>query len=140
MAAYATKQDIIDRYGPIDLLISSDRDGDQVEDTNVVTAALDDGAGEINAWISARHDLPLAEVPDILKSCNVDIAFYRLNFRASTLTDEIKARYTQCIELMQAIAEGEASLGLDDPPVSIGGAASITGPERLFTRTTLRDL
>jgi phage gp36-like protein len=140
MAAYATQPDIVARYGPNALLMASDRDDDQKQDTDTVAAALDDATGEINAWISARYDLPLSEVPAVLVECCVDIAFYRLHFLHSTLTDEIKERYQQCIELMQAIAAGEASLGLDDPPVSIGGAATMVGPPRLFTRDTMRNI
>lgn len=140
MPAYAVEQDITDRYGPDSIKLASDRDDDQVNDSETVDKALDDATGIINAWISARYDLPLTVVPDVLVSCCVDIAFYRLHFLHGTLTDEIKDRHKQCVEMLKAIAEGDASLGLDDPPTSVGGAASIEGPPRLFTRTTLRNL
>lgn len=141
MPAYAVEQDIIDRYGPDQVKLASDRDDDQVNDSDTVLKALEDACGIVNAWIGARYDLPLTPpFPEVLISCTVDIAFYRLHFRHGVLTDEIKDRHKQCMEMLKAIADGDASLGLDDPPTSVGGAASIVGPERLFTRTTLRNL
>jgi phage gp36-like protein len=140
MAAYATKDDIIDRYGPEILNIAADRDRDQVEDTDTVQASLDDATGEINAWISARYDLPISPVPDVLKSCCVDIAVYKLHITHDILTDERRRRYEDCIELLKAIAAGKASLGLDDPPTSVGGGVTLFGPERLFTRATQRNI
>lgn len=141
MPAYANTQDIIDRYGPDSVKLASDRDHDQVNDTETVTKALEDACGIINVWIGAKYDLPLTPpFPEALIACNVDIAHYRLHFQHGVLTDEIRQRYDDCIALLKAIADGDASLGLDDPPTSVGGAATLDGPGRLFTRTTLRNL
>jgi phage gp36-like protein len=138
--AYATKQDIIDRYGVEILAVASDRDRDLVEDTSVVASALDDATGEIDAWIAAKYDLPLPSVPAHLVLCCVDIAIYRLHVTHDILTDERRQRYEDCVALLRAIAKGDASLGLDDPPASIGGDAYLSAGDRLFTRTTMQGL
>lgn len=60
--AYATRQDIIDRYGEDELIVAADHDEDGVADATVVEQGLADASDEIDAYLAGRYTLPLAVV------------------------------------------------------------------------------
>lgn len=139
--AYAVKQDIIDRYGEEFLQTVADRDEDFELDDTAITKELDDAFGWINTYISARYDLPIvAPIPEILVALNVDIAVYRICQTWDNLTDEKRRRFEDAVALLKDIAAGDAGLGLDVPPATVGGGATIQSEDRIFTRTLMRGL
>jgi len=138
--AYATQQDMEDRYGHDALLMVADRDNDGEIDTEVVVRALSDATAEIDPYLASRYSMPLAEVPDLLVRLCVDIAFYRLSGDADTYTEEKRQRYEDTVSLLSRIASGKVSLGLATPPPSVGGGVVISGPVRLFSRDTMGGL
>lgn len=131
--AYAVEQDIADRYGADALLVVADRDGDGFVDSDIVETALVDAGAEIDAYLTAKYDLPLKDVPPVLTRLSVDIALYRLSGDAGALTEERRQRYEDAIKLLEAISTGKASLGLENPPASVGSVWSASKP-RLFKR------
>lgn len=135
---YATLQNIVDRYGDDALSIVADRDNDGVVDAPVVSQALDDASEEIDTWIGKKYSLPLAVVPGVLIRLCVDIALYRLS-PDNSYTEEKRNRYTDALKHLKAIANGEASLGLDaiDEPESSAGDVELISPERQFSRSTM---
>lgn len=136
--SYANQQDLVARYGTDAVLLVADRDEDGEIDAEVVVRALADAAGEIDAYVSRRHELPLSSTPRVLVSLTVEIAMYRLSAEADTLTDEKRQRYEDAVRLLGRIASGEVLLGTT--PRRAGGAALIEGPQRLFSRRSLRGL
>ncbi|WP_126456727.1 gp436 family protein [Sulfuriflexus mobilis] len=134
---YATQQDIIDRYSLEELLILADRDDDGVADADVVDRALIDADAEVNAYLAAKYDLPLATTPDVITRLCVDIVMYRLADDAGTATDERRLRYDDAVTLLSRIAKGIVSLGLPKPPASSNGGVTVTSNDRRFKRGTL---
>jgi phage gp36-like protein len=134
--AYATTQDIIDRYGKDQLLILADRDGDGIADVEVTDRALADADSEIDLHVGKVYDLPLATVPSVLVQVAVDIAIYRMCNNDALVTEEIRTRYKDARGTLRSIAKGETSLGAIHE--SSGGAASgpaiVSGSPRVFGR------
>ena len=136
--AYATQQDIVDRYGDDALYVAADRNNDDAIDTAAVARALNDATDEINAYIGKRYVLPLNPVPTVLTRLCVDIALYRLS-TGTALTEEKRTRYTDCINLLKGIGNGDADLGIADgssDPTSVGDAELISN-DRQFSRGTM---
>ena len=133
---YATPEQITDRYGEEALLLLADRDGDGQVDAEVLEQALADATAEIDAYLAAKYELPLAKTPEVLVRLCVDIAAYRLASDADTGTEERRKRYEDVVKLLGRIAKGEVRLGRADPSSADG--ASVESPERIFNRKTLQ--
>jgi phage gp36-like protein len=146
--AYATQADIVTLYGD-DALHVADRDGDGLADSAAVARALDHASAEIDTHIAARYALPLASTPAMLTAWCVDIALYRLALTADVLSEEHRRRYDDALAALRRVAEGKAALVFPaDPNPDPEAEPEDTsprpivagGPERLFSRATLRDL
>lgn len=110
---YATQQNMIDEYGAIELVQLTDR-GEPPSgaiDAGVLDRALAAADDEINAYLAARYALPLASAPKILTGLACDIARFRLYKDAAPAI--VVDRYKATVRLLEAIAAGKASLGLD---------------------------
>lgn len=130
---YAEKQDIIDRYGedllwtialsPADPEVPGSEDA--IDDV-AVDRALNGASNEIDTYINARYEMPLATVPPILVDCCVDIAIYNLA-HGPELSDDIESRYKNRIALLARISKGDADLGLPkaQKPQPSGGAGIV---------------
>jgi len=132
--SYASQQGIVDRYGEEALLLLADRDGDGLVDPDVIGQALADSEAEIDAYLAARYQLPLAVVPAVLTRLAVDIVVYRLAADAGPATEERRQRYEDAVDLLRRISRGEASLGLSEAPASTGGGVHMTSAPRRFGR------
>ncbi|CCU70934.1 gp436 family protein [Thalassolituus oleivorans] len=132
--AYATQQNMADRYGDDQLLIVADRDNDSVVDAAVIEQALLDASAEIDTYVAAKYALPLSTVPTVLTRLCVDISMYRLAADRDIATEERRKRYEDAVYLLRRIATGEVSLGIQTPPPSSNGAVVVTSQARRFGR------
>lgn len=136
MTIYATKQDIIDRYGEDLLLRIADRDNDDTIDDTAVTKALADQADEIDVYLSARCDLPLTTVPGVLKRLNVDMAVYQL--AGDEVQEHQQKRYENAVNLLIRISKGEVKLGLpEESQPEESETMAVDAADKLFGRDTL---
>lgn len=131
---YATRQDIIDRYGDDELIVSADHDGDGTADRAVVEQGLQDASDAIDVHIGERYPLPLKSVPPVLIRLCVDMALYLMS-KPPAITDEKRRRYEDAVKLLTKISEGKGTLGEHDP----GGTGSAGGSffhanDRVFKR------
>lgn len=139
---YATRQDMIDRYGEADLIRMTDRAGalDAIDET-VLATALDDAAAEINGYLRKRYDLPLDPVPRILTTMACDIAFYRLLGTQASDVSQAGTFYNSAIAYLRKAAAGEVSLGdetgSDTEDTTIGPLVD-DGPDPAFSRDSLK--
>src|SRR5574341_1516172 len=103
---YAVKQDMIDRFGDVELKQLTDRTGaiDTIDDT-VLGKALADADAEINGYLAGRYTLPLASTPLILVGMACDIARFRLY--KPQATEEVRQRYEDAIKYLTKVAEGK---------------------------------
>lgn len=139
---YATLDDLKKQL-PEDLLINlTDDGGSGIIDTTVTDAALETADVEIDGYLGARYDLPLSPVPAIIAKQAVDIAIYNLYARRQGPPEHWQKRYDNTIRFLERIADGRISLGRDssgEATPATDNSMAVT-PERLFSRTSMKDL
>jgi len=110
---YASKQDMIDRFGEDELIALTDRSTPPagVIDDVVLNAALADADDEINSYLQSKYNLPLASTPLLIAKLARTIARYNLYDKQPP--DHIETRYKASIKTLEAIAKGVVHLGLD---------------------------
>lgn len=114
--AYATLQDLIDRFSNDQVLLAADRDGDGIVDETVVDTALDDATAEIDSYLAEVYTLPLVTVPALIKRLCADIAMHRLSPEADIATEGRRTRYQEAVSILKKLAKREISLGLATTP------------------------
>ncbi len=112
--SYASKQEMIDRFGSDELIQLTDRATPPagVIDDTVLNAALADADDEINGYLQAKYTLPLASVPLLIKKLARTICRY--NLYDDLPPEHIESRYTGAIKTLEGIARGLMHLGLDN--------------------------
>lgn len=139
--AYATVQDLTDRFGEAELIALTDRADPPAGavDATVAAKALDDASQLIDGYLAGRYALPLASVPSLLVTLCGDIARYRLH--TDSAEGEPKARYDDAIRLLRDISGGRLTLQIAGAePAATGGQVLHAAPERVFTAATLGGL
>lgn len=118
---YATRDDMISRFGEEEIRLLTDRDGSAgaIVDA-VLDQALADASAEIDGYIGGRYSLPLATVPDVLVRLCCDMARYLLHDERAP--EQLQKRYEACLKFLIRLGTGELSLGVLD--------ASDTGPSQ----------
>lgn len=137
--SYATQQDLVDRFGELELIQLSDRDGAAAIDADVVAKALSDADELVDSYIAARVALPLSTVPARLVRVAGDIARYYLH--ADAPTEQVRTAYKDAVAWLKDIGQGKATLGEDGTAAAapVDATVQFTGDERAFTRSGLRD-
>ncbi|WP_301673101.1 gp436 family protein [Neisseria blantyrii] len=137
--AYATVEDMVARFGELEVLQLTDRNNEGLIDRAVAQTALVDATAEIDAYLG-RFRRPFEDVPPILVRLCCDIARYRLTAAQGVLiTEEIRNRYKiDVLELLKALAKGDIQLGIDDAGAEIqadsDGVMFVNGKNRIFGR------
>lgn len=111
--SYASKANMLTRFGENEVIALTDRQNLGVIDDTVLDGALAEADAEIDPYLAPRHKLPLANVPKILTGFACDIARYRLCGAGVTETDEVRNRYKDAIKFLDSVASGKLGLGLD---------------------------
>jgi phage gp36-like protein len=141
--AYATLQDLIDRFGRTELVQLTDRTNKPAStiDESVVARALADAEAEINGYVAKRYQLPLVTVPDALTKKACDIARYYLHGKAADKDSQVYLAYKAAIAWLQDVARGLVIIeAAGIAPDAVGGGAIRANPSgRVFTRQSLRD-
>ena len=137
--AYATPEDMVARFGDLEIIEITDRRRTGGIDREAAQVALDDATAEIDAYLG-RFRRPLHAVPPILVRLCCDIARYRLTAASGVLvTEEIRNRYKiDVLDLLRAIARGDVQIGADNEGREIqadgGGVVFFNGKNRIFGR------
>ena len=139
--SYATKQDMIDRFGETELVQITnpeDRSAETINDARL-NQALADADAEIDGYLIGRYTLPLASTPVVLKRSACDIArYYLYDDRA---TEQVTKRYDGVVTFLKSVAKGDIALSLieaqEDTPAAAG--VEIAADPRVFTRDSLKD-
>lgn len=141
---YATQQDMIDRFGELELVQLTDRVNTPVStvDAVVVGRALSDASAKIDSYLTKVVRLPLAPVPDVLVKTAADIARYYLHGKNADKDSPVTAAYNEAIAWLRDASRGlvELSAGGETPAPAGGGSVKAVAPNRVFTRDTLRQL
>lgn len=139
--AYATTQDLIDRFGEDEIRAVSDRADPPAGaiDQDVVAKAVSDASEEIDGYLAKRYALPIAgTVPAVLVQLASDIA--RLRLHRHIPPDDVKDAYTRAVKRLQEIAAGDFILQLDGVEPKQGGinTAEIASPPRVFSSESMK--
>jgi len=133
---YCTKQDMIDRFGELELAQRTDHASGEVIDDAVLTLKMTDAANEINSYLT-QYALPLPSVPAGLVSRACDIARYNL-YQNLDLDKEsmVKVRYSDAVAWLKMVAKGDVQLGMDDSGslADTQTVVAVESPPRLFGR------
>ncbi|MEC7118513.1 MAG: DUF1320 domain-containing protein [Pseudomonadota bacterium] len=108
---YATRDDLIDRFGATDIQNLERRlSADKQPDPSISERAIADAEEEANSYISVRHTLPLSVVPEVLRRAICDMARYALY--TNTPLDEVTKRYELALTWLKRVADGKVILML----------------------------
>ncbi len=136
---YATKQDLIERFGEDELVDLTDRAEPPAGaiDEAVLGEALATADGQIEAHLRVRYAVPVAPVPDLLVGVAADIARYRLytDNPPEVVSDRHKAAMKTLGDLARGIITLDATAATE---ASSGGSVRISTPDRVFTSKTLK--
>lgn len=122
--AYATEEDMRRACG--DEFVTDVTPTDATGPSLTIDQALDDASAELDAYLSARYELPLSSTPRVLRRPCIDVAAYMLANAHTRLTNTIEDRYEAAIKLMRLIGEGKAGLGRDEPSSKVEGSTTGT--------------
>ncbi|MEM6836263.1 MAG: DUF1320 domain-containing protein [Cyanobacteria bacterium P01_C01_bin.120] len=136
---YATETEFIEAFGlelTIELTNLENPEADAVDST-VMDRALNRATSLINGYLG-RYTLPLATVPELLKSLCLDIARYYLGIYGKE--DDVRQRYEDAMMQLRQIASGTLKLGLPtaDAPAVESGSPQFSAPRRVFDSDSLR--
>lgn len=136
--AYVTTDDMVQRFGELEMIQLTDREAATGEvDATVLAAVIADAQAEVDSYLSVRYALPLTVVPDILRSYTADVARYRLY--DIEIPEIVKKRYDDALRFLRDVSARRASLDKDvngvEAPVSNG--VKISAPARVFNGTNM---
>ena len=129
--AYATLQDLVDRFGAEELTLIADRTGAGVLDTVAVGRALDDAGQIIDSYLGSRYAVPLNPVDPIVTLWACDITRFLLN--KSDVSDAVKARYATAIKMLGLAQSGALTLQANGTDaVTLSDTVQLAGSPRVF--------
>lgn len=122
MPTYATRQNMIDRFGEAEIIQLTDRAErpTNVINDGVLNRALEDADGEIDSALAARYTLPLVSIPKVLVRIACDLARYHLY--DDVAGESVRERYEDAKAYLKQLATGMMSLGLDSGNATIAAA------------------
>jgi len=138
--AYATLQQLTDRYGERMLINLTDR-GDVATDTidtDAVDRAIADTQAVIDGYLAGRYALPLESVPDLVADLAQAIAIYKLHVVATD--PKIETDYKDAIKALEKIASGMITLEVAgvEPAGSGSSGVQVTDRDRPMTADNLK--
>ncbi|WKE64337.1 DUF1320 family protein [Gallaecimonas kandeliae] len=108
---YAALADMQARFGEDELIVLTDRAQAGVIDQAVLDGALADATATIDGYLAGRYPLPLAQVPPVLVRLCCDLTRYYLYDEQAT--DQVTKRHDAALKMLDQMASGAISLGLD---------------------------
>ncbi len=141
--AYSTTQDIKDRINEDTLIQLTDTSSSGVLDEALVQSAIADADSIINSMISPVYQVPLANVPRVIKEHSAIIAIFKLHLFRSVEPGVWKDAYLRALEFLQSVAGGKAKLegATSEPPTAddISNNVGFESNERKFSRDDMKD-
>lgn len=138
---YATVTDLNKRITQDELIrLTDEADSGQVI-TATIEAALEAADVEIDSYLAPRYTLPLTDPQPLLSTLAVDIAIWNLySLDDSGVPENRKDRYNAAVKTLERLSTGKQTLGGEEKAAAGSSAAVFSGPDRLFSRKTLKDI
>lgn len=142
--SYATKQDLIDRFGEKELVQLTDKVNTPASAINDATVdlALGDAAALIDGYIGKLYRLPLSAVPPVLTKIVCDVARYYVHGKAAEKDGPVERAYAEAVAWLTSVSKGVVTIPDAEgvaPAQAGGGSVKASAPGRIFTRDSLRD-
>jgi phage gp36-like protein len=137
---YATRDDMIKRFGEEEIILLTDQDANAgVIDDGVLNQALADASAEVDGYLGGRYTLPLPSAPAVLVRICCDIARYLLHDEHAP--ERIEKRYDDSVKFLKSLAKGEIGLGIPDEGDASpsNNTAQISSDGRVFGRRNSGD-
>lgn len=113
---YATLDDLIARFGELELIQLSDAATPGLIDDAVVARALADADAIVDGHLGGRYALPLAAVPPMLVNVACDLARARLY--KDVLPEAVESRRAEAMRYLELLGKGAITLGASPEPAS----------------------
>lgn len=82
-----------------------------------IDEAIAAAQGEVDGYLGKRFEVPLLEVPPLIRATAVDLSLYHLMCRTLEVVPETRQkRYGEALRRLRDIASGVISLGIAAPP------------------------
>lgn len=136
---YATRQNMIDRYGDKELIELTDRVEPYTGIINdaVLDAAIATASATIDSYVSKRYDLPFAVVPAVLVPHAQAITWYTLH--RGNYSDPVRLEYEDALSFLSKVSKGDVLLdAAGTQPPSAPAEARVEGPDRMFSRDSMK--
>lgn len=137
---YATRQDLIARYGEPELIQLTDRaeETTDVTDDAMIGVALEEADAEINSYLARRVATPIDPVPAHVRRIAADIARYRL--WKDHAPDYVVRGYTDAVAWLKRAAAGDVALGDSETATTTpsSGIVQTSAPDRVFSRDSMK--
>jgi len=131
---YALLADLTERAGEAEIRQIADHDRNGTADPLVIAAALADTDNKIDGYVSTRNVLPLASVPELVRTWAVSIARYILHRNGAP--EHVAQDCKDAIQALKDLAAGRINLpaaaGLTAPAAQSGQVLA-SHPPRVFT-------
>ena len=101
--------------------------------TSVVDNCIADAEAMIDSYLSTRYTVPLSPVTALVKALAVDLTVCRLYERRQRVPKDVEEACKAAKELLAKITTGDIPLAPTAPK-----EGDTFGPERLFTRDTMK--
>lgn len=106
---YCTEQDLIDRFGELEIAQLTNRSGVEVIDDSVLGRAQDDADAEIDGYLARRYKFPLAQpFPPSLVRLACSMVRYFL-FKDGT-PEVVRKNYEDAVSLLKKMGNGDVVL------------------------------
>ena len=141
--SYATKADMVLRFGAQELIQITDRERIGDIDDSVLDRAIADAEAEINASLQDRYALPLTTVPPLVTRIACQLIRYFLYDNGAP--ENVSVSATEARAVLKGIAAGTLRLGLDAagaapvPATALTIDSTRTDKDRVFTGVSLAD-
>lgn len=146
---YLTALEFIDRFTEREAVMLTAPTGSSTVDNARLEQGLADASAVVDGYLARRFALPLRDastmapvVPEMIKRLSGDIARYLLTGTHIRETDAIRNRYQDALKMLDLIATGKLSPGIElamttSASAPAGGSSAVRSGGRMFGADTL---
>lgn len=140
---YVTLQGLIDRGWEQQLIQRTDRTNRPAStiDQTTVELHIADACSVIDSYLVKNYTLPLAAVPPSLEKVAADLAIYFIHGNTVEKDGAVDRAYRDGLRWLEQVARGAVALEAEGvvSPQAGDGRVQLKGPDRIFSRDSLRD-
>ncbi len=137
---YSSQDDLLELIPEISLRELTGGSSDAAIDTSKVAAAIRSADAIIDPFLrTAGYETPMSPVPDIVNRISRDLTAYEVFPVGTNVTEDIKTRKKDALDMLKQIAARKMSLGVDVPGGDASGIfkTNKTGADSVFGKGNL---